>query len=224
MLRIATSTRCYIAISPTTPPQPPTPYVHPSFLCVSLYFPTPSQVIKKLGGSTWPQLKVEFDRWRNHGQSIFPKEVWAAADEYHGYQWWQSFGDDFKYLSTLAMRVLSKPISASACEFNWSDVSQVISKKTSRRSEAVVDRMVNIRAMNKLEQSVERKLILGHMPKLDDFLNDLVQEAIDSVEGGGDDVGEAVELEEDSSDDEQYDVVCDDSDPLYELGGVCVET
>ena len=61
------------------------------------------------------------------------------------------------------------------------------------------------------------------MPKLDDFLNDLVQEAIDSVEGGGDDVGEAVELEEDSSDDEQYDVVCDDSDPLYELGGVCVE-
>ena len=175
-------------------------------------------MIKKLGGVDWPKLRIEFDRWRHSGQSIFPREVWGAADEYHGYQWWQSFGDDFSYLNTIAMRILAKPISASACEFSWSDCAQVISTKTSRRCEAVVDRLVNVRAMHKLEQKVDRKILLGHLPKLDDFLEELVNDAISGVDGGGDDVGEAEELEEDSSDDEMYELDCE-AEPLYELGG-----
>ena len=117
------------------------------------------------------------------------------------------------------MRILAKPISASACEFNWSDCAQVISTKTSRRGEAVVDRLVNVRAMHKLELKVDRKIQLGHLPKLDDYLEELVNDAINGVDGGGDDVGEAEELEEeDSSDDETYALDCD-AEPLYELGG-----
>lgn len=82
-------------------------------------------VIKKLCGPDWPSAKVEFDRWRTAGQAIFPEEVWEAADRTHGYQWWEAFGDDFVHLQKLATKLLSKAISASACEFNWSDVGQV---------------------------------------------------------------------------------------------------
>lgn len=178
------------------------------------------QVIKKLSGANWPKMKVEFDRWRTAGQSIFPKEVWEAADEYHGYQWWHSFGDDFQFLQGLATKILSKPISASACEFNWSDVGQVITKKTTQRSDANIEKMVNVRAMHKLEKTVDRKVLLGNIPKLDDFLDQLVNDEIDVVGGDGDDVPEAEELElEVDSDDDEYDVVDDDIDELYELGG-----
>lgn len=41
------------------------------------------QVIKKEEPRNWPKLKVEFDRWRIAGKSIFPKEVWEAADQLH---------------------------------------------------------------------------------------------------------------------------------------------
>lgn len=174
---------------------------------------------KKLSGANWTNVKLEFDRWRTAGQSIFPEEVWKAADTHHGYQWWYSFGDDFEHLKDLATSILSKPISASACEFSWSDVSQVITKKANQRKDDNVERMVNIRAMYKLEDKVMRKVMLGNIPKLDDFLDSLVNAAI-SESGGhcGDDAPD-VELESDhESEDDDLGVVDEDEDDLYELG------
>lgn len=84
------------------------------------------EVIKKLSPANWAATKLEFDRWRGSSSaSLFPEEVWKAADSNHGYLWWESFGDDFEHLQPLATKLLSKAISASACEFNWSDVGQV---------------------------------------------------------------------------------------------------
>lgn len=190
------------------------------FSLASLTYSSASQVIQKLGGADWPLLKVEFDRWRTSGQSIFPKVVWDAADKYHGYQWWHSFGDDFKHLNVVACKVLAKPIAASACEFCWSDVSQVISKRTTQRSDANIERMVNVRAMHKLEKNVNMHVMLGNIPKLDDFLDALVNDEIDKTGGSGDDVPDAEEEDDaDSSDDEAFDVVGEDVEELYELGG-----
>lgn len=177
------------------------------------------QVIKKMGGADWPKLKVEFDRWRSSGRAILPPEVWDAADKYHGYQWWDSFGDDFEYLQHVATRILSKAMSASACEFNWSDVGNVINKKTQRLKDGNIEKIVNTRAMHRLEQTVDGKVLLGNIPKLDDFLDDLVNDAITRTTGAADDdVDDVTTLEDDSSGDEDYDVVADDEDPLYELG------
>lgn len=85
------------------------------------------QVIKTIGGSSWPALKLEFNRWRNEGgDTLFQEEIWDQADKVHGFEWWDSFGfEQFDHLPRLASKVLSKAISASACEFNWSDVGQV---------------------------------------------------------------------------------------------------
>lgn len=146
--------------------------------------------------------------------------MWEAADAHHGYQWWQSFGDDFEYLNSIATKILSKPISASACEFSWSDVSGVVTKKTQRLKDDTIEKIINTRAMNKLEASCTRKVLLGNIPKIDDFLDSFVQEAIDNSPTGGDDVEEAEEnaSESDSDGDEDLDVVAEDEDSLYELG------
>lgn len=151
---------------------------------------------------------------------MFPKEVWEAADINHGFQWWQSFGDDFEFLNILAMKVLSKPVSASACEFLWSDVSQVITKKVQRLKDETIEKVINVRAMKKLERQSAWRVLQGNIPKIDDFLDSLVQEAIDGTEGGGDDVADADELEDDASgsEDEDLDVVSDEEEEdLYEL-------
>ena len=176
------------------------------------------QVIKKLAGANWPKLKVEFDRWRSAGQSIFPEEVWEAADCYHGYQWWASFGDDFEFLSKAAADVLSKPISASSCECNWSDVGHIINKKTSRLGDSKINKIINVRAMHRLEKNVKQVVLLGNIPKLEDFLDELVNEAMQTG-GEGDDVADVVVDWDESSDDEDFDVVAEDEEPLYELGG-----
>lgn len=182
------------------------------------------QVLKKMGGGDWPKVKVEFDRWRDAGDSIFPSEVWEAADAYHAYQWWSSFGDDFTFLQPIAMDVLSKAISASACEFNWSDVGHVVNKRSQRLTDDKIDKKVNVRAMNKLNKNINGKVLLGGIPKLDDYLDSLVQEAIDNSSNGGDDVADA-DINDDnhaeSSDDEAYDVLAESEEPLYELGGAC---
>lgn len=179
------------------------------------------KVIKKLGGAEWPSLNIEFDRFRNAGQSIFEPKVWEAADVHHGYQWWESFGDDFQHLQQAATCLLSKAISASACEFNWSDVSLVVTKKTNRLGDAKVDKLINVRAMNKLENMACGKVLMKGVPKIDDFLDALVNEAIEDNGVSGDDVVDAEELDGDDSDDDdrEYENLIAGEDPLYELGG-----
>lgn len=182
--------------------------------------PACRQVIKKLDPRNWAKLKIEFDRWRTSGASIFPKEIWEAADETHAYQWWQSFGDDFQLLNVWAAKILSKPIAASACEFNWSDVSNVVTKRTQRLKDDNIEKIVNTRAMTRLEAALSRKVMLGNIPKLDDFLDTLVNDAIATSGHSGDDVADADELEEESESDDDLDVVGEEDaeENLYELG------
>lgn len=177
--------------------------------------------MKKLAGADWASAKIEFDRWRM-SSAIFPAEVWRAADKYHGYQWWSSFGDDFEHLQKIAQRVLAQPVSASTCEFNWRDVGNVITKKTQRLRDDKLERMVNTRAMVKLNDTINRKVLLGNIPKLDDILEEFIQEAINNTENGEDDVADPDELSDgdQDDDDEAFDVVheAEAEDELGALG------
>lgn len=144
--------------------------------------------------------------------------MWEQADKFHGYQWWSSFGDDFKHLQKAATTVLSKAVSASVCEFNWSDVSQVITKKTNRLADSTIEKIVNTRAMYRMEKSLHRAVLLGGIPKLDDVLDEMVNEVMETT-GASDDVEDAEELQADSSDDESFDVVALEDDALYDFAG-----
>lgn len=183
-------------------------------------------VIMKLGGGNWASLKVEFDRWRAAGSSIFSEAEWNAADKHHGYQWWDSFGDDFQHLQEAATSVLSKAVSASACEFNWSDVGNVVTKKTQRFTDAKIEKQVNVRAMKRLENAISGKVLLGNIPKIDDFLDTLVNKAIENCPGGGDDVEDPEELGGDdcSDDDNEYDLEMDGEEELAEFSDGRINT
>lgn len=169
-----------------------------SLVSISL---TRLQMIKKFAGAHWPEAKIEFDRWRT-SSSQFPPEVWQAADKYHGYQWWASFGDHFVHLCKIAKRLLAQPVSASACEFSWRDVNNVVNKRTCRLGDEKIKKQVNTRAMIKLNDSLNGKLILGNVPNLDDVLEGFVQEAIDSSVGGGDDVPDPEDVTSSDSDED----------------------
>lgn len=130
----------------------------------------------------------------------------------------------------MAVKVLSKPIAASACEFNWSDVSQVIAKRTTQRKDVNIESMVNIRAMHKLEMAISGKVHQANIPKLDDFLDELVNNIIDKSGGhSGDDTEDPEPAPESDDDDNEYNVVDENVEELYELGGAnpdldrCVE-
>lgn len=101
-------------------------------------------------------------------------------------------------------------------------MTQVVTKKTNRLLDEKIDKIVNIRAMHRLNKSINRKVLLGNLPKMDDFLDELVENAIEDAGVDGDDVDEvSVAGDEDSSDDdEEFDVVAEDEDALYEVGGV----
>lgn len=122
-------------------------------------------------------------------------------------------------------KVLSKAISASACEFNWSDVSHVVNKRRQRLADSTIDKIVNVRAMSRLEACLTGCVKPGNVPKLDDVLDELVNSAIQAAPGGGDDVADVESADEDefnSSDDEDLDVMGEDSDDesaneLYQL-------
>jgi hypothetical protein len=86
------------------------------------------EALKKLLPNEWTSAKAQLDDLRGSPEK-FTEQEWAKADTMHAWKWWRSFGEDFEVLQPLAMKILSKPAAASACEFNWSDCSLVLTTK-----------------------------------------------------------------------------------------------
>lgn len=97
----------------------------------------------------------------------------------------------------------------------------VVTKKTQRLGDIKLEKMINTRAMIKLNDSVKEKVLLGNIPKLDDVLEEFIQDAINNTDNGGDDVADPEEAADDlEEDDEDLDVVglADGEEELAELG------
>ena len=185
--------------------------------------------LKKLVGAGWAGLKVELTSWRGTAAHT-EDEVWAEADSVHGWQWWSNFGDGFPKVKPIAVQVLSKCPSASATEWNWSDVGHTLNKSSQHMLTSSLNAKVNVRAMQRLNKNVKGcKVLLTKLPTMDIFLDELVGEIQkEAIAGGvdldnaGDDDGSEEEEEEESGsepDDEQIeaDVMAEDLEELYEL-------
>ena len=149
--------------------------------------------LKVLLPDTWEDCKTEIDEFRGNPE-MFSEKMWNKSDAMHAWKWWRSFGDDFEHLQPLAIMVLSKPASASACEFNWRDCSLVLNKTNSQLKDAKVHHLINIRAMGKLKKAVAGKMESVALPTLDMYLDELVLEQQSEaeqqgLEGAGDDDG-----------------------------------
>ena len=111
------------------------------------------EMFKRLRPDQSATLIVQFNAYKRDPSS-FDKEGWSAVDMHHAYDWWDTFGDVYPELKGVAVDVLSKCASASACEFNWSMVSRVGRKGRASLQVASTDKSVNIAAAYQLKKSV----------------------------------------------------------------------
>lgn len=89
----------------------------------------------------------------------------------------------------------------------------MVTKKTQRLKDDTIEKIVNVRAMHKLEKAVKAKVPRKNLPKLDDVLNEFVNEVMEKIGTSGDDVGNAEDNEDESSDDdEQYELLNEDTE------------
>jgi hypothetical protein len=138
------------------------------------------QMIQVLRPDAYASVLIELNSFKSEPANFCTAE-WDAADKYHAYQWWHTFGDVLPSLQHLAIDVLSKAASASACEFNWSAVSSVERKGRASLLPASTNATVNIAANHKLESAITRRGVNNALPTLDQALEDLISEAEDEA-------------------------------------------
>jgi hypothetical protein len=136
-------------------------------------------MIQRLRPEQFAEILIEFTTYKANA-GVFSKQEWEAVDKHHAYQWWDAFGDCFSKLQSLAVDVLSKCCAASACEFNWSQVSRVERKGRARLAPATTDKAVNVHAMHHLGQAVKRASPMG-LPTMDDVIVSIVEDTEDSA-------------------------------------------
>ena len=130
------------------------------------------EMFKRLRPDQSATLIVQFNAYKRDPSS-FDKEGWSAVDMHHAYDWWDTFGDVYPELKGVAVDVLSKCASASACEFNWSMVSRVERKGRASLQVASTDKSVNIAAAYQLKKSVLGAGVCRKLPTLDDVIEGL---------------------------------------------------
>ena len=119
------------------------------------------------------------------------KALWAAAKSMAAHEWWEMIAGGASELRTVAMRVLSKTVSASACERNWSAFEAVQTPKRNRLNHKTLTDLVYVRLNLRLQQKHSD-------PKYTDQVAEWVETAEVAVESGDEvsDVESDVEMVE----------------------------
>lgn len=122
----------------------------------------------------------------------------AAAKSMPAYEWWELVGGGVQALRKVAMKVLSKTTSASACERNWSAFQAVQSSKRNRLSSRMLNDLVYVRSNLRLQQS-----------RIDPDFKETVAEWVRMAEVDGVSDDEQYTHEQDAADacEEDHDVV-----------------
>jgi hypothetical protein len=97
-------------------------------------------------------LKQYADFRKQRGSVFDRKSLQSAAKTVPAHEWWEMIAGGAKPLRSVAMRVLSKTSSASACERNWSAFAAVQTPKRCRLSSEHLDNLVYLRSNLRLKQ------------------------------------------------------------------------
>ena len=138
------------------------------------------RVLKRLRPDTFAKALIQLNSFKSDVDK-FDHNEWAAVDAHHAYLWWDTFGEMFPDLQSVAVDILSKQCSASSCEFNWSAVSSVERKGRLGLHSDTTNKTVNVAAMYHLERQTIGTGVHMCLPKLDEVVEVIVEEAEDSV-------------------------------------------
>lgn len=101
--------------------------------------------------------------------------------------WWSQNGGTIPVVQKVAIRILSQPCSASACERNWSAFEAAQTKKRNCLSPDMLEALVSIRMNSKMKtncanlEKKDTKAInleeLGELPEYEDHIDDGLPDA-----------------------------------------------
>jgi hypothetical protein len=129
---------------------------------------------------------------KRRGKVFGSKVLWAAAKTMAAHEWWEMIAGGATELRTVAMKVLSKTVSASACERNWSASEAIQTPKRNRLNHRTLSDLVFVRLNLRLKQKQSD-------PNYSDKVAEWVETNQVAVESGDEvsDVESEVEAEED---------------------------
>jgi hypothetical protein len=138
------------------------------------------RVLKRLRPDSYAKVLIELNSFKSDVDK-FDQCEWDAVDCHHAYLWWDTMGEAFPELQSVAVDVLSKQCSASSCEFNWSAVSAVERKGRLGLHCETTNKTVNVAAMYHLERQTLGSGVHMGLPKLDEVVGVIVEEAEDAA-------------------------------------------
>jgi len=110
-------------------------------------------------------------------RDVFGKSpLLAAAKTMAAHEWWELVAGGAAELRTVAMRVLSKTSSASACERNWSAFAAVQTSKRTRLTSEHVNDLVYLRANLRLQQ---KRVDTNFAQSVAEWMDDTAVEEVD---------------------------------------------
>ena len=98
---------------------------------------------------------IQFAEYRKKEGPFAKKHVMIAAKQMAPATWWKTFGSHLPILKSVAVRVLSQTVCASAAERNWSVYGKIKSKERSRMTHDVGDKRVYCHEALHLKQKRE---------------------------------------------------------------------
>ena len=138
------------------------------------------RVLVRIRPNSFAQVLIQLNSFKSDVDK-FSECEWAAVDTHHAYLWWDTMGDMFPDLQSVAVDILSKQSSASSCEFNWSAVSAVERKGRLSLYSETTNKTVNVAAMYHLERHTLGKGVHMGLPKLEAVIDVIVEEAEDEA-------------------------------------------
>jgi hypothetical protein len=118
-------------------------------------------VLKKLYPSEWNTI---ISQWRDYKAQIGEfsvdtrglESIWGSVDTKPAWKWWDDVpcrGSTSK-LRKAAIQLTARVSAASCCEFNWSDMDDIMGKKRTQLNTATLEKLVRHRAVSRLKTAI----------------------------------------------------------------------
>ena len=132
--------------------------------------------------------------FRNQQGAVFTSDsqpgvetIWDIVDSKPSWKWWE----DVAKVRKVGVQLTARVAAASCCEFNWSDLDDIIGKKRTNLSTDRITKLVRNRAVHRLKQAVRRNDASATLPTLAEAIDkecQLAQFAVGDVTEAEDDL------------------------------------
>ena len=171
-------------------------------------------VVQKMYPSEWLTVMAQWKDFKGRQGTVFTDEVpsgsqsiWGMVDKVPSWKWWDSVPkrNNSSAACKAGIQLTARCAAASCCEFNWSDLDDIIGKKRTALKTETIEMLVRNRAVMRLKKSLKANDPCLTLPTLDDAIASITGDAQESAVGlseADDDNEESDDSDEESDDDD----------------------